>query len=460
MERFKQINKNKRKRYLIISYIFFVVCFFVPSSAYAYLDPGTGNALVYVAVSLLGAVFYFVKGIVYKVMNQVADENEHSQISVGYEDIVIFCEGKSYWNVFKPVVEKLIEKKQHFSYYTMDRKDPCLFIDNQYIENRYIGSGNSAYAKIGNLKANLVLVTTPNIGTKGYPIPRSKGIRKLIYMPHSFGDIAFLHRGALDNYDTFMLTGEFQIRDIRKLEEIRKLPRKELWPAGLPFFEKLIKEKSSYSNSCFDQKAFDVKKENVTVLLAPSWGEKGFLSYYGSDFITALADKGFSLILRPHPQSLKVEKKLIKKLERDLQKYSNIVWDFGQDMKHSFDEADILISEVSGIRFEFAMACRKPFITLPVPIPEEMLNDFEIADLGSSWIEQAMQDIGFGYTVKENEIDSIDKIIKKVLAENKPEAIEDFRKENIYYWGHSDEVIADFLITMNNGFKEKQDNKV
>ena len=39
-------------------YILFCICFFIFSTAYAYLDPGTGNALVYVVISLFGAVIY------------------------------------------------------------------------------------------------------------------------------------------------------------------------------------------------------------------------------------------------------------------------------------------------------------------------------------------------------------------------------------------------------------------
>ena len=59
-----------------ILYVFFVVCFFVPSTAHAYLDPGTGNALIYVFLSLLGAVFYFVKGFFYKLIKIRAGKTE------------------------------------------------------------------------------------------------------------------------------------------------------------------------------------------------------------------------------------------------------------------------------------------------------------------------------------------------------------------------------------------------
>ena len=321
-------------------------------------------------------------------------------------------------------------------------------IDNPYMDNHYIGSGNSAYVKIGKLNANVVLVTTPNIGTEGYPIPRSKEIKKLVYMPHSFGDVAFLHRGALDNYDAYVLTGEFQIPSIRKIERIRNLPEKELYPAGSPHIEELI-QKANCNDATVIRNDFSIIR-NITVLLAPSWGEKGFLSYYSIDFIKKLAEKGFQLILRPHPQSLRVEKKLLQNVEYALKDYNNIVMDYQPDATKSFEAADILISDVSEIRFEFAMAYQKPFITIPLAMTQEALQEFEIADLGSSWTEEAMQKIGYGYTLKENEIDKLDQIIMKVLQQKSNEAILDFRKGNIYNLGHSGEVIADYLIEANN----------
>ena len=118
-------------------------------------------------------------------------------------------------------MEKLLEKDQPFTYYTMDIEDPCLTIANRLMDNRYIGDGNMAYSKIGHLSADVVLATTPNIGTKGYPIPRSKKIKKLVHVFHAFDDLATYYKGSLDHYDAVLLVGEFETPLIRKLEELR-----------------------------------------------------------------------------------------------------------------------------------------------------------------------------------------------------------------------------------------------
>lgn len=435
----------------LIGYIFFVICFFIPSISYAYLDPGTGNALLYVILSLIGAVFYFLKGFFYKVIKKSSNQssiNESKTSKVQYDSIVIFNEGKAYWHIFKPVVEKLIEKKQCFSYYTMDIKDPCLLIDNQYMNNRFIGDGNVAYVKMGNLSANIVLSTTPNIGTEGYPIPRSKKIKKLVHISHGFNDLSYYHKGSLDYYDAVMLVGEFEIPIIRKLETTRALPKKELYPAGLPYMDELIKKANNPQKST-SKHDFFYNQNGFTILLAPSWGRKGFLNCYGTDFIENLANKGFNLILRPHPQSLKVEKKLIKHIEEKLKKYSNIVWDYNPDGTESFQNADILISDTSGIRLDFALVYQKPFITIPISFSQETLQDFEISDIGYSWNEEAMKAIGYGYTLQESEINELDKIIIDVLNKKDNKAILEFRDKNIYNLGKSGEIIADYLINNN-----------
>ena len=439
------------KTNFFIIYIFLTICFFIPSTAYAYLDPGTGNALIYVALSLLGAVFYFVKGFFYKVMKRKEEQNEtqaDSKDEDNHHSIVLFNEGKAYWNTFKPVVEKLLGKKQPFTYYTMDIEDPCLTIANRLMDNRYIGDGNMAYSKIGHLSADIVLATTPNIGTKGYPIPRSKKIKKLVHVFHAFDDLATYYKGSLDHYDAVLLVGEFEIPLIRKLEELRNLPAKELVPAGLPYMDELLKKAKQNSDELMRTKG---KKDNcfnnpeeITVLLAPSWGEKGFLKSLGTDFIEQLAEKKFNLILRPHPQSLKVESKLIHNLESKLKKYNNLKWDFNPDGTDSLRTADILISDTSAVRLDFAMVYHKPFITIPYVFSQEAMQDFEITDIGFSWIEENIKEIG--YTLQVGEIEKLDEVIMRVLKERTDKDTLNFQNKNIFNIEHSGEVIAEYLI--------------
>lgn len=408
----------------------FIFIFLAPSTAYAYLDPGTGNILVYIIVSLVGAFIFSFKGIYYAIIGK---KGIHTSISKNNHDsIVIFNEGKSYWNTFKPVVEALIAKKQSFSYYTMDIDDPCLTIENDLMNNKYIGKNNIAYAKIGKLKADIVLSTTPNIGTPGYPLPRSKNIKHLVHVFHAVDDLTYYYKGSLDYYDAIMLVGEFEIPLIRKLEKIRKLPPKELYPAGLPYLDLMALQINHVIK----------ETSEPTVLVAPSWGEKGCLRGYGSKFIETLAKAGYKVIIRPHPHSMKVEKAFIENIQRALKKYNNVVWDFKIDGSESMSKTNILISDTSAIRLDFAFLYQRPVITLEMPLPDP--EKFEIVDLKESWMDKAVNKIGI--TLNKENIGQIAKYVEDVLSSNSHYDLASFREKNVYNWGRSGEIIADYLI--------------
>ena len=431
-------------------YIIFVICFFVPSTAFAYLDPGTGNALIYVLLSLGGAVIYVAKNAYYKITGDSKKKNktiaDSEKNAVGFDsdnNIVLFNEGRIYWNTFKPVVEALIKKQVRFSYYTMDVDDPCLLIDNSYMHNKYIGKGYFAFHKIGNLKANVVLSTTPNIGTKGFPVPRSNGIKTLVHVFHAFDDLTCYHKGSLDNYDAVMLVGPFEIPILRKLEQLRELPEKELYPAGLPYLDELYnKRQTSITTANSSETDQQSDSHTQTVLVASSWGEKGCLRHYGIRFIEVLAKAGFQVIIRPHPQSLKVEQGFIGKIKNQLSEYDNVKWDFSIDSSASMTAADILISDTSSVRVDFLCLYQKPFITLPIPF--ENMQEFEMADLKTSWKEEALAEIG--YTVKEEEIEQIDRVVNSLLTNRSLKDLAEFRENNIYNFGSSGEAIAEYLI--------------
>ena len=415
-------------------YLLFCIWFFLPCTAYAYLDPGTGNALVYVVMSFIGAAAFSLKGIVYKLLGKSAGNDDASDEYVR-NNIVIFNEGKMYWYTFKPVVEALIAQKVHFNYYTMDIHDPCLEIDNVYLHNQYIGNGNRAYVKIGTLQANVVLSTTPNIGTPGFPIPRSPNIKKLVHVFHAFSDMTVYHIGSLDNYDAVLMVGEFERDIIRNLEAVRHLPAKDLVVAGLPYMDELAKEKRTADEGIS-------RTGKPTVLIAPSWSKKGCLMEYGTEFIADIARAGYNVIVRPHPQSLKVEKELIANAVELLSEFNNVVWDYDIDGSASMGRADIMISDASYVRLDFLLLYNKPVITLEIPF--ESMDIFERAYIGESWIENRMAELGS--VLNHDTICNIVNEIEKTLSFSTSESIQQFRNKNLSNFMHSGEVIAEYLI--------------
>lgn len=418
----------KRRLFLRTFFMFaFIILFMAPAPAYAYLDPGTGNVLLYLAVSLCGALAYSMKSVFWAVF----DRKKEKALELDHRGISIFCEGKSYWNTFRPIINALIEKKVPFSYFSMDIYDPGLEIENDLMLSRYIGEGSAAYARMGQIRSRVMLATTPNIGTPGFPMPRPKYVERLVHVCHGVDDIGLYKKGSLDHYDAVLMVGDFMVHGIRFTEHLRGLPEKELVPAGLPYLDDLA---SRMKNPL-------PPTDGKTVLVAPSWGTKGCLYVYGGDFIRDLALAGFNIILRPHPHSWKTEKDLLGKIKRELSGFDNVEWDDAPDGVLAMERADILISDTSNIRMDYALLYERPVITLRIAVSD--LETFERSDMDSAWMDTAELEVGT--VVGENEIAGIVNIVREQLNNRTRKDLSSFRKKNVSNFGSSGRVIAEYL---------------
>jgi hypothetical protein len=410
--------------------------FFAPRTAYAYLDPGTGNILVYVVVSMFGAVLYSLKGVFWAILGKKKGKAEPD---LDHHSIALFSEGRNYWNTFKPVAGALIAKNQAFSYYSMDIDDPGLVIENDLMQSRYIGDGSAAFARMSQVRSAVLLATTPNIGTPGFPMPRPQYIKSLVHVCHSVDAVTWYKKGSLDHYDAVLIVGEFMIHSIRYLEKLRGLKKKELVPAGLPYLDDLASKMKSPPPST----------DGRTILIAPSWGTKGCLFVYGGGFIKKLAEAGYNIILRPHPHSWRFESKLLERIRGSLRDFENVKWDREPDGSIAMETADILISDTSNIRMDYALLYERPVITLKITLSDP--EAFEISDMDGAWMDEAELEIGS--VVCADQIENIAAIVADTLSRHEKRSLSAFRDANVCNFGSSGEFIAEYLI--NSAGKER-----
>ncbi len=367
--------------------LLFVAVF--PETSYAYLDPGSGNALVYLVISLTGAALYFAKNMFYQVV-RLFSSKERLEMRVAKAQanevppLALFSEGSSYWTMFKPLIEELLRRKIPFQYYSMDVHDPALTIDEPLMHSSFLGFGSVAYPRLSRVKAKVLIVTTPNIGTPGYPMPRPKDVEKLVYVQHGIDDATYLKKGSLDHYDVDMEAGPWCERAIRELERQRGLTPKEFYSMGVLYLDEMIRECQEKDNE-----EFKAKRKN-TVLVAPSWGPKSCLNVYGTAFIDDLLQAGFNVILRPHPQSFKVEKRFITDVIERFK--GRITVDRSSDFVETMLSSGVLVSDASSIRMDFAFTQNRPVITLSVPLKD--LKSFEADTLGPAYTETIAKEIG------------------------------------------------------------------
>ena len=178
----------------------------------AYIDPGTGSMLFAILIGIFGAAGFFFRNIITK-LRFALSAGKNKEIMQSKLPLVIFSDDKRYWKNFEPICRELDKRGFEVTYMTASQDDPVL--ENPYpnIHGQFIGSGNKAFAKMNFLNASMVLSTTPGLDV--YQWKRSKNVDYYIHIPHAASDITIYRMFGIDYYDSVMVSGKYQIDQIR-----------------------------------------------------------------------------------------------------------------------------------------------------------------------------------------------------------------------------------------------------
>ena len=402
-----------------------------------YIDPGTGSALFSILIGVVATLYFLSRALILKIKVILADSSILS-ISTTTNSYVIYNEGKQYSNVFLPVIREFEERKINLSYLTSSEDDPILKEQYNFIKSEFIGEGNKAFSKLNLIKANVVLMTTPGLDV--YQLKRSKGVKHYAHLLHATNDATLYRLFGIDYYDSILLTADYQAKDIKSLEEKRGLPSKQLITIGCSYLD------------VFTEKINQIPKENnhsFTVLVSPSWGTSSILSRYGEKLLDHLSETGFKIIIRPHPQSKKSESNLLEKLHK---KYNNNLcfeWDYETENIYSLSRADIMISDFSGIIYDYIFLFDKPVIYVKQNLD---LRPYDAYDLYENAIEELWQfktlkEIGI--ELKEEDFPNIRQIIENASDSEELRVARKKAKDTAWqYQGEAGKRIADFLLSI------------
>lgn len=319
-----------------------------------YIDPGTGSMLFSILIGIIGVVVFFLRTAIVKI-KFILSGGKKAKIDKNKLPIVIFSDHKRYWNVFGPICDELERRGQKVWYYTASSDDPALQYgkDKEFVTCEFIGEGNRAFSRLNILNAYIVLSTTPGLDV--YQWKRSKTVNYYVHILHAPGNISLYRMFGTDYYDALLLSGDHQVKQTRQLEALRKLPEKEIVLTGLTYLDEMKKRLDSHPAAKNDH-------DKPTVLLAPSWGPSGILSKYGASFIEELINTGYHIVVRPHPQSFSSEKDMLEKLMEKFPDNDEFEWNRDNDNFDILSRADIMISDFSGVIFDFLLVFDKPIM--------------------------------------------------------------------------------------------------
>lgn len=432
------ICKRIVKRYFIWLILF---AMFTELPANAYIDPGTGSMLFSVVICSITTVYFLFNMLIIKIKRLFFLKDTKSE---SFYPFVIYSEGNQYYPVFKPVIDEFEKRKIPLMYFTSAQNDYIFNENYNFVKSKYIGKSYNAYLKLAFLRADVCLMTTPQLDV--LQLKRSKYTKHYSHIYHSIGISMGYRMFALDYYDSVLCDAEFQIPLIRQTENKRKTAAKELKVVGSTYMdyyqEKLEKLKIK-------------KNTEYTILIAPTWGKDNLFNKCGTTILDNLSNTEYRIIIRPHPQSMIVEKNLIEEFQARYKDSKNIEWDFKTDNIESLSKADLLISDFSCVMLDYAFLFKKPFLYIDAKIDLTAMDCCDLDEL-PPWRSKILNIIGKEIRPNESDTANITKIIKEIKQDkNLKQKIIDACN---YAWeekGKAKENVVDFLVEIQKKVSEK-----
>jgi hypothetical protein len=335
--------------------------------------------------------------------------------------IIFYAESIHYYQYFEKLISDLLASGRELVYITSDKKDPILRAAPAGITPVYVKTFLGFL--FTRLKADVVIMTMTDLGN--YLYKRSAAVGKYVYVFHAavsthqqYSEKAFF------NYDAVLCAGSYQVEELRTVEKRYGLPEKELIPYGYPLFDSIQKINSSHRENK------GKNKEGTNILIAPSWFPGCIFDTCLHDLCRQFSFTRYNIVIRSHPEFEKRRKKEFLAITRLRDRYPHLSIDVDSDVTASLVTSDILITDRSGIAFEFAFGTQRPVIFIDTALKE--MNK-EWRKLGIEPVENSIRN-KLGISILPGEVDKILSKISDLEGDNGfAERIKNLQAEMFYH---------------------------
>lgn len=357
--------------------------------------------------------------------------------AAGDRRLVFYSEQNGFYKYFADMIDYICEHSDIPIHYVTSDPDDRIFSDpREQIHPYYIASDQYLIPLFMKLECDICVLTVPDL--EKYHIKRSRVKKDIdyIFVSHAINSFALTYRkGALDWYDTIFCPGVTQFQEIREAEELYHTPKKRIVETGYPLIDRMIRDYESNPPK---------PNERPKILIAPSWQPDNIIDSCAEKILDALAGKDYDIILRPHPQQVRYEPEKFDVMIRKYQKYSNIEIQTDFSSNSPVLEADVLITDWSGISWEYAFVTKKPVIFIDTPM--KVMNP-EYDRIKTVPINISLRNV-IGKSVSLEQVDAIESYVDEMLAKRDvyEEIITETRDKLIYNIGKSKMLCGRYII--------------
>ena len=360
--------------------------------------------------------------------------------SVVNKHLVFYSESSGFYKYYQGIIEWLLAHTNlTIHYITSDPEDQIFALAEKEDKIRayYIGE-KRLITLMMKMDADVVVMTMPDI--ENFHIKRSY-IRKdieYIYVPHGMDSLNLTMRtGSMDHYDTVFCVGKHQREEIEKTEAAYGLPKKKLINWGYSLLDSM---RADYQNLAKTEST-DRKK----ILIAPSWQEGNIVDSCLEQILDELKGQGYMITVRPHPQHVRHRAELMEQLKTKYAQNPDIEIQTDFSSNSTVFEADLMITDWSGIAYEYAYTTQKPvlFINTPMKVMNPEYQKIDTVPLNILLREE------IGCSVNLEDLSTLKEKVQDLLSQKEQyyDKIGNFVQEYVYNLGTSAEVGANYMIS-------------
>ena len=296
------------------------------------------------------------------------------------KELVFYALSGGQYKYYQNTIDYVLAHSDIVIHYLTNDPEDAIFNQEHAQLIPYYASQQKTISLLLRLNADIVATTVQDLQI--YHMKRSivRDDIEYIHIPHGPASLHLTAReAAYDHFDTFFCVGPHQAAELRRREEMAGLPKKTLVKAGYGLHDQLVE---AYS------KIADRASEKPQILIAPSWQADNLLDSCIEPILDSLLGNGQKIIVRPHPQYVRIFPERIQELERKYSAYvhtGELLFDLNFLDSSSIFLSDLLITDWSGIAFEFSYCTQKPciFVNTPMKVmnPNYTAYELEVVDI-------------------------------------------------------------------------------
>ena len=357
--------------------------------------------------------------------------------SVANKHLVFYSESSGFYKYYRATIEYLITHSNVIIHYvTSDPGDQIFKVAKMQprIRPYYIGE-KKLITLFMKMDADMVIMTMPDL--QNFHIKRSY-VRKdveYVYVPHGLDSLNLTMRtGSVDHYDAVLCVGPNQKEEIKKTEEVYNLPPKKLVECGYMLLDDM---RAGFTDR------IDCAEQPV-ILIAPSWQEANIMDSCIDALLCSLQRTGAHIIVRPHPQYVKHCEVQLRDLAARYEASSQVEIQTDFASNSTVFQADLLITDWSGIAYEYAYTTYRPvlFVNTPMKVMNPEYERIGVVPMNISIRKE------IGREIDPNDAERADIVAEEMLAQRERyrETLKRLVFQNVYNLGKSAQCSGKFIL--------------